>query len=72
MHLRMGLPFVAEQVLEQKPGGFNPIVNGLIGVLDTQDISLRGDTVGLLCQMRHTWERKTLIHHRKTRKITDK
>lgn len=53
LHLRMGLLLVAEQTLTHQSDILDPIVRGLIDILGTQDLSLRGDTVDLLGRIGH-------------------
>jgi len=52
-HLRLGLLLAAEQALDQKPDIFYPVVDGLINLLSTGDVSLKGDTIDLLGRIGH-------------------
>ena len=53
MSQRMGMMLMAEQALEENAVVFNTIVSGLIDVLKTEDVTLRGDTADLLGQVGH-------------------
>jgi glutaredoxin len=50
---RMGLMLAAKQSLQEKPDVLDAIVNGLIGLLGTGDLPMRGDTADLLGQIGH-------------------
>jgi hypothetical protein len=45
---RMGVLVTLEEALEKDPASLNQIVDELIGLLDSQDVGLRGDTAELL------------------------
>jgi len=52
-HLRLGMLLAAEQALDQKPDTFHTVVDGLIDLLGTGDVSLKGDTIDLLGRIGH-------------------
>lgn len=51
---------IAEQALAKHPGILNPIVHGLVCLLDTEDTPLKGDTADLLGQIEHPHAREPL------------
>jgi hypothetical protein len=58
---RIWLMLVAEESLERTTGSLDGLVDGLIELLDTENISLRGDTVDLLGRIGHPAARPGIL-----------